>query len=138
VFQRPEQKYLLVELERQDRPLFLKDGQQSNELSHALKQTHDWLEYLGENVRLVRDELPGIGPRVPCLIVMGRSTDLTEAGRRERAQIILSTPGLEIMTYDELLAAAHVRAERMVGPLWVTTGNVQVYYLPKRPSGGSG
>jgi hypothetical protein len=132
VFRRPENRYLLVEIERPDRKLFTEGGQQSAELTHAIQQTHDWLRYLGDHVHAMREGLPGIEPRVPCLVVMGRSRDLTPDNKRELAQIMLASPGVEIQTYDDLIASARQRAENLLGPLWATSANGQVYYLPRK------
>src|SRR5207248_3150614 len=46
VFREASGEYLLVELEGPSRPLFRTDGQQREELTHAIDQVMDWRRYI--------------------------------------------------------------------------------------------
>ena len=85
VFREPAGEYLLVEIERPSRRLFRKDGQQHEELTHAVNQVLDWYRYIEDNVDTVRRELKldGIGIRPDALVVLGRSSMLDEENRRK-------------------------------------------------------
>jgi hypothetical protein len=128
VFREPTDRYELVELERANLPLFRKDGVQTAELTHAIDQTIEWERYIGDNVGTVRQELglTNIEPRVPRLVVMGRSRDLNPQTRRKVS--LLSVGGLRVMTYDDLIAASKAALEHLVGPLWDAGPNAMVYY----------
>jgi Domain of unknown function (DUF4263) len=46
VFREPHDDYLLVEIEAPHRTLFRRDGQQHEDLTHAVNQIDDWLRYI--------------------------------------------------------------------------------------------
>ena len=74
VFREPNNDYELVELEAPIRPLFRKDGQQREELTHAINQIADWLTYLADNKRELEEkhDLTGISTTPRTLVVIGR------------------------------------------------------------------
>jgi hypothetical protein len=128
-------EFLLVEIEAPKRRLFRpSDGQPHEELIHAQKQVFDWWRYIEDNLSTVRNELglTGITARPRALIVIGRSTSLTDADRRNLQVLNDSNPKLSIMTYDDLFANAGAVAANLLGPLWNPGGDAQVYYLPAR------
>ena len=59
---------LLVEIEAPYRELFRRDGQQREELTHAINQIHDWLQYIQDNKTAVEEKLglllAGLGLRL--------------------------------------------------------------------------
>jgi hypothetical protein len=67
--------YLLVEIEQPSHQLFRNDGQQREELTHAIDQIIDWRRYIEDNLRTVQNEhgLAGISANPSCLVVIGRS-----------------------------------------------------------------
>jgi hypothetical protein len=129
VFKEPND-YLLVELEAPSRPLFRKDGQQAQELTHAIDQVHDWLRYIEDNLNTVRREvgLDGISSHPACLVVIGRSASLSEDDRRKLATMQGTLPKFRILTYDDVLLAATQSITNLLGPIPATTGAVEVYY----------
>jgi hypothetical protein len=131
VFREPSGEYLLVELESPLRSLFRADGQQREELTHALDQIIDWRRYIEDNLRTVQSELglEDISINPSCLIVIGRSSALTQEGRRKLVALQNSMPKIRIMTYDDLIANAKASAENIVGPLWDPGPNAEVYLL---------
>jgi hypothetical protein len=121
----------LVEIEKPSHLIFRSDGQQREELTHAIDQITDWRRYIEDNLRTVQNELglKGISANPSCLIVIGRSASLTEESRRKLIAIQNAMPKLRIMTYDDVIANAKAAAENILGPLWDAGPGVEVYLL---------
>jgi hypothetical protein len=117
VFQEATGDYLLVELERANYRLFLKDGHPSRELNHARGQITDWKRYLEDNVSTVQRELSltGISTNPKSLIVIGRSQSLSPEDRRKLVTIENESPKTKIMTYDDVLENAKAIVENLHG-----------------------
>jgi len=132
VFRQPGNEYLLVEIESPVRELFRKDGQQREELTHAFNQILDWRVYIEDNLRDVQQRLglSGISPNPSSLIVIGRSSSLTEDNRRKLTALQGQIPKLRILTYEELLRSVQALAENLFGPLGIGGENVDIHYLP--------
>src|SRR6266851_5144234 len=130
VLREPPNDYLLVELEAPTRPLFRKDGQQTEELTHAINQVEDWLRYIQDNLTTVQKELglTGLSPHPQCLIVIGRSASLSDEDRRKLGTMKGLLPRVRILTYDDLLMAATQSIENLLGSLVNTEGAVEIYY----------
>lgn len=130
VFREPHDDYLLVEIEAPHRELFRKDGQQREELTHAVNQIMDWIQYIGSNKQKVEAELglAGISTNPRTLVVIGRSASLTNENRTKIATLQAQQNKLRILTYDDLIAAARANLERILGPLDLQGQNVEVYY----------
>lgn len=131
VFREPYNDYELVELEAPIRPLFRKDGQQREELTHAINQIADWLKYIEDNKKIVEEDLglTGISTSPRTLVVIGRSDSLTEENRRKLTTLQNQISKLRILTYDDLLAGARANLERILGPLSITGENVRLYFF---------
>jgi hypothetical protein len=131
VFREPGNDYLLVELEAPIRGLFRKDGQQREELTHAINQILDWIQFIGRNQTRVEDELglKGISTNPRTLIVMGRSEGLTEDNRKKLVTLQSQQNKLRILTYDDLLSGARTNLERLLGPLSLVGQNAEVYFF---------
>ncbi len=137
VIREPTDDYLLVEIEAPIREMFRKDGQQRQELTHAIKQTTDWITYIQDNKQKVEHDLglEGISANPRNLVVIGRSTGLSDSNRRELTTIQNQHNKLRIMTYDDVLAAARAYLERILGPLSLTAQNAELYFF--KGTGGS-
>jgi hypothetical protein len=134
VFREPSDDYLLVEIESPLREVFRKDGQQREELTHAINQIIDWRIFIEDNLRNVQQELglAGISANPRSLIVIGRSASLSDEDRRKLATLQSQIPRLRILTYDELVQTAKAVAENLFGPLDIAGQNLQIYYPPTR------
>jgi hypothetical protein len=134
VFREAQDNYLLVEIEAPHRKLFLKDGQQTRELTHAITQINDWVRYIQDNKSTVERELglAGISATPRALAVMGRSEELTEANRR-MLTLMQGASNLLILTYDDLLDRARANLERHFGPLSLRARNLDVYFYRNDP-----
>jgi len=131
VFREPVNDYELVEIEAPHRELFRKDGQQREELTHAINQITDWVQYIEDNRTLVEGELGlvGISTNPRKLVVIGRSSTLTEDNRRKLVTLQNLHGKLRILTYDDVLARARASLERILGPLSIRGQNTQLYFF---------
>ena len=121
----------MVEIEAPIRELFRKDGQQREELTHAVNQIADWIQYIGDNKLKVEDEqeLVGISTSPRCLVVIGRSKSLSEENRRKLITLQAQQNKLRILTYDDLIASARANLERLFGPLSMVAHNAELYFF---------
>jgi hypothetical protein len=133
VFREAHEDYELVEIEAPSRRLFRQDGQQHGELTHAINQTTDWVRYIEDNKDTVERELglTGISINPRRMVVLGRSSSLTEENRRKLTTLQNEQPKLRILTYDDLFARARANLERILGPLILIGPNLKLYFLPK-------
>jgi len=134
VFQEAAGDYLLVELERPDHRLFIKNGDASSKLNHAKGQILDWKRYIEDNLSTVKNELglAGISTNPNSLVVIGRSHSLSPENRRKLISIENQCPKVKIMTYDDVYENSKAVIENLLGPLWDVGGNTQIYYLPNK------
>lgn len=132
VFQEALGDYLLVELKKSTDRLFLKNGDESRELRHALGQIVNWKRYLEDNLSTVQRELglTGISPNPRSTIIIGRSQSLSAENKRRLTTIHNISPKTSILTYDDLLLSTKAIVENLLGPLWGELGNTEIYYLP--------
>jgi len=138
VFCEPPGDYELVEIEAPIRKLFREDGQQRQELTHAINQIDDWIEYIADNKKKVEEELGlvGISATPRALVVIGRSASLTDENRRKLVTLQERQTRLCILTYDDVLARARANLDRLFGPLGITGHNVEFYFFREpRPQG---
>jgi hypothetical protein len=135
VFHEPYNDYLLVEIEAPIRELFRKDGQQREELTHAINQIIDWIQYIADNKQRVEEELGlvGISTNPRSLVVIGRSASLTEENRRKLATLQAQQNKLRILTYDDVIAAVRANLERFLGPLSLKGENAELYFFKEPP-----
>ena len=122
-----------MELEAPVRPLFRKDGQQREELTHAINQISDWIAYIEDNRKTVEEKLGliGISASPRTLIVIGRSDVLTDDNRRKLTTLQNQISKLRILTYDDLVNTARTNLERILGPLSIRGENIRFYYFKK-------
>jgi Shedu protein SduA, C-terminal len=139
VFREPYNDYLLVEIEAPSRELFRKDGQQREELTHAINQIDDWIQFVADNKHKVEEELGlvGISVNPRSLIVIGRSASLTGENRRKINTTEAQRSKLRILTYDDLLASCRAHLERILGPLALGEQSVEIYYYKEGLTPGS-
>lgn len=138
VFKEATNEYLLVELEAANRQLFLQNGHTARDLNHARGQITDWKRYLEDNRSYVEHELglEGISTNPNSLIVIGRSASLNADNRRTLLTLQNQNPKDRILTYDDVYDNAKAVIENLLGPIWKTTGDTEIYYLPTTPSDG--
>lgn len=133
VFREEYNDYLLVEIEAPIRELFRKDGQQRQELTHALHQIADWVQYIQDNKQKVEQELglAGISTNPRILVVIGRSESLTGENRKKIETLQSLQNKLRIMTYDDVLLNAKESLSRILGSFDIQVDNGEIYFLNK-------
>lgn len=106
----PGNKYKLVELEKPEKRIATKQGQQTCDVTQAEFQTKEWEDYLCTYTECVRDEYPGITKSRSYLVVLGRRNERSIGIGRDPATymglINSNYPHEEICTYDDLLDRA--------------------------------
>jgi hypothetical protein len=70
----------------------------------------------------------GISASPRGLVVIGRSSGLTDDNRRKIATIHERQARLRIMTYDDVIVNARAVFERILGPLSLVVTGAQVYF----------
>jgi len=132
VFCGQNEDYLLVEIESPVREVFRRDGQQREQLTHAIDQITDWRIFIENNLATVRNELglTGISVNPDSLVVIGRTSGITEENRRKLATIQNQNPKLRILTYDDVIQNAKAVAENLFGPLGLAGNNIEIYLKP--------
>lgn len=134
VFRDATHDYVLVEIERSNLLLFRQDGHPTSDLTRAHGQIIDWKRYLEDNLQTVQRELglTDITPNPSGLLVIGRSESLLPNDRRKLRTMTNESPKLRIMTYDDVYENAKAVFENLLGPMWDTGGDTQIYY-PRVP-----
>ncbi|MDP2798272.1 MAG: hypothetical protein Q8O60_00040, partial [Deltaproteobacteria bacterium] len=75
--------------------------------------------------------LTGISTNPLSLIVIGRNHSLGVQNRRKLVAMMSESPKLRILTYDNVYENAKAVVENLLGPIWDTGGETQMYF----PSG---
>ena len=134
VFRQAHEDYELVEIEAPYRELFRSDGQQRQELTHAINQILDWVGHIQRNHLEVEEVLglTGISTNPRCLVVIGRSASLTEENRKKLATLVSMSNKLRVLTYDDLLASARATLTQILGPLDLES-NLDFYFFTPPP-----
>ncbi|MGD9968915.1 MAG: Shedu immune nuclease family protein [Sulfuricurvum sp.] len=97
--------YILVEIEKPQDKIFTQAGDFSSSFSHAFGQVLDFIEWVESNIAYAQTKLPGItAPR--GLLVIGRSTDLTNQMRKKLRRFNRNSNSIEVLTYDDVLSRA--------------------------------
>jgi predicted nucleic acid-binding OB-fold protein len=73
--------------------------------------------------------LVGISTNPHSLVVIGRSSSLTEENRRKLATLQAQQNKMRILTYDDVIAAARANLERLLGPLTLKGENAELYFF---------
>lgn len=111
------QEWQAVELESPLKPMFNKNGDPSQHLSHAIRQIQDWRSWLSHNQNYasrLRSEgglgLTSISPNLQGLILIGRRENLRPQTAGLRRQMV-SDLNFRIHTYDYLVEALQGRLQ---------------------------
>lgn len=104
VVRRPNNTYVLVEIERATCKVFQTRGQEPTaEFNHACQQIRDWQRYVRDNVHTVRNELTLEGIDQPLgALVIGRTRDIAGAEAQLRWRDMKSGNGVNVATYDDV------------------------------------
>ncbi len=105
VSRRPGNNYEFIEIENANRKLYTKSGDPSAELTHAIRQTQNWSQWIHEHLHYAREKCPGL--IIPSFkIIIGRSGTLNENDLQALSHLSGSILNTKIMTYDDLVVEA--------------------------------
>ena len=108
-------RWTFIELESPQAPLFTKSGDPTKQLTHGLRQMHDWSAWLKDNQAYASKTLEkyygkvahawgwGFERQSAFLLVIGREEMLTKKTRRLKAEMNDRDPRQQIATYDRLM-----------------------------------
>lgn len=109
---RPDDDYHLVEIESPNAPIYQAKGEEpTSEFNHAVQQVEDWLRYIDENVRTVRDE-----DKMPTIyhptgeVVIGRDRHLGDKAKTRFKFKRAGSSRIEFKTYDMVVNAGRAYA----------------------------
>jgi hypothetical protein len=104
-------EWYAVELESPMAKMFTKAGDPSRQLNHAIRQISDWRSWLERNqpyaARLRTEHglgLTDISPRLPGLILIGRTSDIADSSNELRRQM-MNELRIQIHSYDWLIGS---------------------------------
>lgn len=98
-----------VELESPKHKMFTKNGEETRELKHAIRQIQDWRVWLKTNISYARETLGfvHIDADLPCFIIIGKRENeiLSESDLMERRQRVKNSDkqGLFLHHYEWLI-----------------------------------
>lgn len=92
--------YTLIELENPNKPAFKKDCTPTAELTHALKQIRDWMQWIKKNSSEVEKTFPSWESNFRYMIIMGRRTD--DAKLLQQRNFLSESNGVNIRSFDYL------------------------------------
>jgi hypothetical protein len=99
---RHDLRYLLVEIERPDTPIFTRAGDLSAGFTHAFGQVLDFLRWVERHAEYARHLMPEISsPR--GLLVIGRRSSLDEDRKGKLARFVTNSAQIDVRTFDDLL-----------------------------------
>lgn len=102
VIQSRDCEYILVEIEAPTHKLFTRNGNPTAALTHAIRQTSDWRDWIAENTDYARRSMPGI-TEPKCWVVIGRSTNLNDNEIKALRRMNKEYANIQIKTYDDLI-----------------------------------
>lgn len=108
VLELPQQRHVLVEIERPRDRLYTKDGDPADRHKHGQQQIMDWIEWLDENRDYARKNIPALRtvkePEYRLIIGLRRNTSEKHQKALTRKNVELHR--IETMTFDDLLDRA--------------------------------
>jgi hypothetical protein len=111
--------WIAVELESPTSPIFIKSGDPSKALNHAIRQILDWRVWLKKNQNYAERSwakgglgLVDIDGDIPGLILIGRR-NMVDPTTNERRRQFVQDLGIEIHTYDWLMNKPSDRIEAL-------------------------
>jgi hypothetical protein len=103
VIRRHDGRYIVVEIEKPQDPLFTAQHDFAAPMTHAVGQVMDFQQWVADNIAYAQTHLPGI-VEPAGLLVMGRRAGLQPRATRKLARWQINSRHIELVTYDELLA----------------------------------
>ncbi len=106
----PNNKYVLVELERPGHRIVTRVGHPSASVTHAAFQIAEWKDYINRFYGEIKEQFPGIAGSYTSMIVIGTGVESSLSGEAQRLQylnLLRQQFGVEeVLTYTDLLIRA--------------------------------
>jgi hypothetical protein len=114
VIKRLDNKYVLVEIEKPQDPIFTKSGNFSAKFTHALGQILDFQQWIDSNHSYADKCLPGISSPVG-LLVMGRSSFFNAGHAAKLHRFNMNSSKIVVLTYDDLVGQSEILCKNLLG-----------------------
>jgi hypothetical protein len=108
VLELPQQRHVLVEIERPRDALYTKDGDPADRHKHGQQQIMDWIEWLDENRDYARKNIPALRTikEPEYWLIVGLRRNTSEKHQRALTRKNVELHRIETMTFDDLLDRA--------------------------------
>jgi hypothetical protein len=116
VLEQVDGRFIAVEIEPSQKPLFTTKDEITNAVQHAVHQTELWVRGVSKNhAASLKRFGTSDSSRFDRLVVIGRSTDLNTDARRE-VWDAWASKGTLLRTWDDLINAGRMIAKRLQNP----------------------
>ncbi len=112
VIQMPQQRYILVEIEKPGHLVLTRKGRVTAKVTDAQQQVEDWLNWVRDYPSYAQSIMPGISePR--GWVIIGRREDMSLNNRRVLTGRNANLQRINLMTFDDLLDRARQHLENL-------------------------
>lgn len=117
VIELPQQRYVLVEIERPQDELYTRAGDPAYRLKHGQQQIEDWIDWLDENKDYARKNIPALEyiKELEYWLIIGRRSSMSERHRKALARKNAELHRIAIRTFDDLLEEAQAHLNNLRG-----------------------
>jgi len=115
VLELPQQRHVLVEIERPRDQLYTKDGDPADRHKHGQQQIMDWIEWLDENKDYARKNIPALRrvKEPEYWLIVGLRSNTSDKHQRALTRKNVELHRIETMTFDDLLDRAKQYLENL-------------------------
>ena len=115
VLELPQERHVLVEIERPRDKLYTKDGDPADRHKHGQQQIMDWIEWLDENRDYARKNIPALSTvkEPEYRLVVGLRSNTSEEHQKKLTRKNVEHHRTETMTFDDLLDRAKQYLENL-------------------------
>lgn len=115
VLELPQQRHVLVEIERPRDRLYTKEGDPADRHKHGQQQIMDWIEWLDENRDYARKNIPALRTvkEPEYRLVVGLRSNTSDKHQRALTRKNVELHRIETMTFDDMLDRAKQYLENL-------------------------
>jgi len=115
VIRRHDYRYVAVEIEKPQDPIFTRSNDFTAPFTHAFGQVLDFQQWIAENVAYARTKLPMIeSPQ--GLLIIGRRSGLTEEQKSKLRRWQTNSNMVEVLTFDDLVERGRLLLQSLRKP----------------------
>jgi len=117
VLELPQERHVLVEIERPRDRLYTKDGDPADRHKHGQQQIMDWIEWLDENKDYARKNIPSLRTvkEPEYWLIVGLRRNTSEQHQRALTRKNAEMHRIKTMTFDDLLDQARQHLDNLRG-----------------------